>query len=81
MRWLGAIEQCNIPSGNRHEHLESLSHFFDGLIAYQERFVVRRNVEESVAVDFELRWVDLRALELQAGRQQAVWSGKRAFYS
>jgi hypothetical protein len=47
-----------------------MSHFFDGLIADQQRFAVRRDVEEGVAVDFALDWVDLRALELQAGQQR-----------
>jgi len=51
-------------------HLETLSHFFDGLIADQQRFAVRRDVEEGFAVDFALDWVDLRALELQAGQQR-----------
>ena len=51
-----------MPSGNRHEHLESLSHFFDGPIADQQRFAVR--------IDFALDGVDLRALELQVGQER-----------
>jgi hypothetical protein len=51
--------------GNRNAHLESLSHFFDGLIADQRSSATLRG-----AVDFALDWVDLRAVELQAGQQR-----------
>ena len=80
MRWLIAMEYWSIPSGNRHEHLESLSHFSYGLIVDQQRFAVRRDIEEGVAIDFVLDWVDLRALELATKKAQTVWSGRRAFY-
>jgi hypothetical protein len=63
-----------IPIGDRNAHLESLSHFFDGLIADQQRFAVRCDVEEGVAVDFALDLVDLRALKLQAGQRGSTGS-------
>ena len=70
MIWLVGTEKWNILSGNRNADLESLSYFFNGLITDQQRFAVRRDVDESVAVNFALDWVDLRALELQAGQQR-----------